>query len=47
MVLIKWNEKKVAEGDAQTSKHKLGIRGWNPKHPKSGAWRKFVGDPSA
>ena len=47
MVLIKWNEKKVAEGDAQTSKHKLGIRGWNPKHPKSGAWRKFVGDPNA
>ena len=47
MVMIKWNEKKVAEGDAKISKHKLGIRSWNPKTPKSGAWRKFVGDPNA
>ena len=47
MVIIKWNEKKVAPGDATTSKHKLGVRGWNPKNPKSGAWRKFVGNPNA
>jgi hypothetical protein len=47
MVMIKWNEKKIQEGDAKISRHKLGIRGWNPKTPKPGAWRKFVGDPDA
>lgn len=47
MVMIKWNEKKIQEGDARISRHKLGIRGWNPKTPKPGAWRKFVGDPDA
>ena len=47
VVVIKWNENKLYEGDAKSSRHKLGIRGWNPKNPKSGAWRKFVGDPNA
>ena len=47
MVVIKWNEKKVAEGDASASKHKLALRKWNPKSPTPGAWRKFLGDPNA
>ena len=47
MVEIKWNEKKVAPGDKLTSKHKLGLRKWNPKNPTQGAWRKFIGDPNA
>ena len=47
MVEIKWNEKKVAPGDKLTSKHKLGLRKWNPKNPSQGAWRKFIGDPNA
>jgi hypothetical protein len=47
IVVIKWNEKKVAEGDASASKHKLALRKWNPKSPTPGAWRKFLGDPNA
>lgn len=47
MVMIKWNEKKIQEGDARINRHKLGISGWNPKNPKPGAWRKFLGDPDA
>jgi hypothetical protein len=47
MVLIKWNEKKVAEGDDLMSRHKLAVRKWNPKTPTAGAWRKFLGDPNA
>jgi hypothetical protein len=47
MVVIKWNEKKVAPGDVLTSRHKLGLRKWNPKSPSPGAWRKFVGNPDA
>ena len=47
MVLIKWNEKKVAEGDNLMSQHKLAVRKWNPKTPTAGAWRKFLGDPNA
>ena len=47
MVMIKWNEKKLVEGDQKIGRQKLGIRSWNPKTPKSGAWRKFVGDPNA
>ena len=47
MVNIKWNTKKLHDGDEEISRHKLGIRGWNPKSPKQGAWRKFVGDPNA
>ena len=47
MVMIKWNTKKLLDGDEEISRHKLGIRGWNPKSPKQGAWRKFVGDPNA
>jgi hypothetical protein len=47
MVMIKGNEKKLVEGDQKISRQKLGVRGWNPKTPKSGAWMKFVGDPNA
>jgi hypothetical protein len=47
MVMIRWNEKKVAQGDVLASKHQLGLRKWNPKTPKPGAWRKFLGDPNA
>ena len=47
MVMMKWNAKKLVEGDQKISRQKLGVRGWNPKTPKSGAWRKFVGDPNA
>lgn len=47
MVMIKWNEKKLVDGDQKIGRQKLGIRAWNPKTPKSGAWRKFVGDPNA
>ena len=36
MVMIKWNEKKLREGDAEISRHKLGIRGWNPKKTQTG-----------
>ena len=45
--MIKWNEKKLVDGDQKISRQKLGVRGWNPKTPKSGAWGKFVGDPNA
>ena len=45
MVLIRWNEKKVHEGDQLVSRHKLGIRSWNPKNPKGGAWREYLGNP--
>jgi hypothetical protein len=41
MAVIKWNEKKVAEGDASASKHKLALQKWNPKSPTPGAWRKL------
>ncbi len=34
MVMIKWNEKKLVEGDQKISQQKLGVRGWNPKIPK-------------
>jgi hypothetical protein len=44
-VVIKWNEKKVAPGDAMTSKQKLLLRSWNPKKPKAGAWRRYLGNP--
>ncbi len=37
LVMIKWNEKKLVEGDQKISQQKLGVRGWNPKTPKSGA----------
>ena len=47
MVEIKWNEKKVMEGDPVVTRQKLLIRSWNPKHPSSGAWRQFLGDPNA
>ena len=47
MVEIKWNPKKVDKDDLLISKHKLGIRNWNPKNPTQGAWRKFVGNPNA
>ena len=47
MVVIKWNEKKMAKGDALKSPHKLALRKWNPKLPTPGAWRKFLGDPDA
>jgi hypothetical protein len=46
MVLIRWNEKKVHEGDQLVSRHKLAIRSWNPKNPKGGAWREYFGDPN-
>ena len=46
MVLIRWNEKKVHEGDLLVSRHKLGIRSWNPKNPKGGAWREYFGNPN-
>ena len=45
MVVIRWNEKKVAEGDVLMSKHKLAVWKWNPKSPTPGAWRKFLGNP--
>ena len=47
MVLIRWNEKKVHEGDQLVSRHKLAIRSWNPKNPKGGAWREYFGNPYA
>ena len=46
-VEIKWNEKKVIEGDATVTRQKLGIRRWNPKNPTEGAWREYFGDPNA
>ena len=46
MVLIRWNEKKVHEGDQLVSRHKLAIRSWNPKNPNGGAWRECFGDPN-
>jgi hypothetical protein len=44
IVLIRWNEKKVHEGDESVSQHMLAIRSWNPKNPKCGAWREYFGD---
>ena len=47
MVQIKWNDKKVMEGDPKVTRQKLLIRSWNPKNPSSGAWRQFIGNPDA
>jgi hypothetical protein len=47
MVEIEWNKDKVAPGDKVRSKHKLGLRGWNPKKPTQGAWRKYLGNANA
>ena len=47
MVEIRWNKKKVMEGDPEVTRQKLLIRSWNPKNPSSGAWRQFIGDPNA
>jgi hypothetical protein len=43
MVEIEWNKDKVAPRDKLRSKHKLGLRDWNPKKPTQGAWRKYLG----
>jgi hypothetical protein len=37
MVEIEWNKDKVAPRDKLRSKHKLGLRDWNPKKPTQGA----------
>jgi hypothetical protein len=43
MVLIRWNEKKVHEGDQLVPRHKLAIQSWNPKKQWRGMERVFWG----
>jgi hypothetical protein len=40
MVEIEWNKDKVI-------KHKLGLRGWDPKNPTQGTWRMYLGNANA
>jgi hypothetical protein len=42
MVMIRWNEEKVAEGDLLVSKHTLSKRHWNPKNTQENAWREYI-----
>jgi hypothetical protein len=44
MVIIRWNEEKVAEGDLLVSKHTLSKRRWNHKNAQENAWREHIGD---
>jgi hypothetical protein len=44
MVMIRWNEEKVAEGDLLVSKHTLSKRRWNHKNAQENAWREHIGD---
>jgi hypothetical protein len=39
VVMIRWNEEKVAEGDLLVSKHTLSKRRCNPKNAQENAWR--------
>jgi hypothetical protein len=41
-VEIDWDEECLGDTDVRTSKHRLGIQGWNPENCKNGAWRHYI-----